>query len=519
MKTKCLASSSVFKRIGLVAFISSAVFLGQCVYDGYQRSTTPSLYERAAQNMQFIGIQEPNLVVQASAQQEALLTAFYCAGYFELQSLWSDLVHMGFKDPEVAFQSIAKVVLRSGAGKKIGAFNAKLLRKNLFDASTMNEADALDLLLYWAQKAFGRVEGQERYQVTGQNWMVVHKELYMDAATKLGLIKRILPKHRDYREAWIAGASRGGLLLRLVDYNYMLPSIRVDGATRVLAGERPLWAEIDGIDPTVLQRLEGFLQNRGNLDDWPSMGGVGAKDKAIQEGKDYLMRLAQRHHIRLDPLHPLVCYGAKEVCPPRFLPHRTYPNYINPNGVILTETIMAQDMLNSYMRGLRKQSIVDTPLTHGARPDTQTTARDAARQLAEQIQYDNLKGGCKTYVVYFQSNQPYVLRQALVTQREIDYVLQEKGLHGITVKVDGVGCSSKQGVATIHSELGAWVYELYLNAQARGTAVSRRSIKELQFTTRDQRMVTAPLPAIELGAYESYRLTAWFQDWFDKKLA
>ncbi|MBX9890377.1 MAG: hypothetical protein K2X94_03855, partial [Amoebophilaceae bacterium] len=113
------------------------------------------------------------------------------------------------------------------------------------------------------------------------------------------------------------------------------PSIRVDGATRILAGERPLWAEIDGIDPAGLQHLEELLQTRGNPDDWPTY--TGDRDKAIQEGKDYLVRLAQRHHINLDPLHPLVCYGAKDACPPRFLRYRTYPNYINPNGVILTE--------------------------------------------------------------------------------------------------------------------------------------------------------------------------------------
>lgn len=108
-------------------------------YEGYKLSSMPSSYEYAASKMKFTTREE----------QEALLKALSFAGYFKPESLWSDIVHMNFKDPEVVFSSVMKSVAKASNG---GQINTHILRKNLFNE--LSEADAMDFILYLGQNAF-----------------------------------------------------------------------------------------------------------------------------------------------------------------------------------------------------------------------------------------------------------------------------------------------------------------------------------------------------------------------------
>lgn len=121
----------------------------------------------------------------------------------------------------------------------------------------LDEQDITDLLFYIAQHAFGRKAGQERNELTAQDWMNKYKDEYFASARILGLIDREAPESHDYDGAWIAGASRVGILARIIDYKYMLNKydLKINGETGVLAGMRELWANIDGISPVILRRL------------------------------------------------------------------------------------------------------------------------------------------------------------------------------------------------------------------------------------------------------------------------
>lgn len=157
------------------------------------------------------------------------------------------------KDPILTFKQVYPAIKKSKAYQNDpNKFNAKILRKNLGKGTELDEQDIVDLLLYISQNAFSRKSGQERNELISKDWMNEYEEAYLKTAKILNFIDRKVPEHQEYDGAWIAGASRIGVITRIIDYNYILSkyNIKIKGETLVLAGARPLWANIDGIAPT-----------------------------------------------------------------------------------------------------------------------------------------------------------------------------------------------------------------------------------------------------------------------------
>ncbi len=192
-------------------------------YDGYTKSITPSVFELAANRLGFNGYKKIDKTINAAQHQEALLKQLQIAGYFQPKNLWNTINHLGVKDPTATFTKIYSAVKKSKADQSDPSkFNAQILRKDLGKGTELDEQDTMDFILYTAQNAFGRKPGQERNELAAQDWMNTHKTDYFAAAATLRLIDREIPAQKEYEEAWIAGASRIGVLARIIDYHYTL---------------------------------------------------------------------------------------------------------------------------------------------------------------------------------------------------------------------------------------------------------------------------------------------------------
>ncbi len=491
-------------------------------YDGYTKSITPSTFELAANRLGFNGYKKAGQTISAAKHQEALLKQLQMAGYFHSEKLWQAINHLEVKDPTATFMQIYSAVKKSKADKSNpNEFNAKILRKNLGKGTELDEQDVMDLILYTAQNAFGRKLGQERNELVSQDWMNKYQKEYFTAAATLRLIDREVPEHQYYDLAWIAGASRIGVLARIIDYHYILSKygIKVGGETAVLTGERGLWANIDGITPLVRDRLMEAYKTKSDLDIVDISLPVGEDRARIEEGQEYMTGLAARYDIRLNSLYPFIQYTTKEDCPPGHFPARVYPNYAVSESRKLTETLMSQDLILTFLpNSAQTITIIDTLADQHQRPTTASTARDAATRFVERIVNGEF-GYKKEFIILFETNNPYIERQTIATQREVNKVLKDYKLNtkGYIVKVDGVGFKCKQDVATVHSEFAALIAEKWKTAtesQAEGIS-PKRPIEKLQFQTRDNSLITLPQPDIsEVGVSGDL-----FQDLFDEYLS
>jgi hypothetical protein len=179
---------------------------------------------------------------------------------------------------------------------------------------------------------------------------------------------------------------------------------------------------------------------------------------------------------------------------------------------------MAEDLLQSFF-STQKSVIVDTSNVNDHRPTTATTAKDAAKVLVEEISAGKY-GDQKDFKILYQTNNPYIDRQTLVTQQEVDKVLLEYGLQekGYEIIVKGVGFGCKQDVPTVHSELGALLAEKWkLAAQKDEQAgvMPKRDIKSLLFQTRDNSLIVSDEPDIsdiEISVGLKDILISWFDD-------
>jgi len=441
---------------------------------GFKRSS----FETAATTLGF----------DSAAKQEALLKIFYYAGYLDPHRLWADLNSIeGIRDHALeAFELIYPALVESNVAQaNAHQFHPEILRTKLFGG--LNEQESADLLLYIAQHAFNRKLGQERNELKAQDWMAEHKVEYIEAARELGLIDRIDPSYEVYDQRLDAGASRIGVLARAIDAFNTISSkkITIKGETSELAGQRELWAEIDGITPTVLDKLMHAAKNNIDMDLVDVSLPVGNNEARTEEGKKYIIALAARSNIELDKAMPLIQCATKAQCPAGREPGRWYPNYATGEGRKLTESVMAQDVLKSVAAD-KYIKIVDTAASSGgARPNTATTATDAAKNIVVKIKAGEY-GNQKEFFIFFQSNQPYIERQTLVTQAAFDEVLVQQGVKskGYTITIDGVGFGNKQDVATIHSELGALGAERMKSAMRAGL-LPQHDLKDLLFQTRD----------------------------------
>ena len=450
---------SKYLRLGIAgSAITAAMYCGLDIYNAYDASCRPSKFELAAQRL--------GLTYE---QADSLLRIFYIAGYLTPENLWADTNRIGgIKDPEQTFQSIHKALLMSGAlDEQYEHFEPTLLRKHLFKTDLVTEQDVADLVLYIAQHAFNRQIGQERNELQQQNWMERYKDEYMQAAQTLGLIDPIEPDHTiQYDEAWVLGASRVGALARIAQYQHMLVSgTKVVGPTRVLAGNRELWAEMDGINPELLQSITDAMTAGKSINEIDAVLPTTSDDIRLAEGKEYLVSLAQANGIRYSSDTLFVVCNSKEDCKPGRMPGRHYLNSERP----LTETMMTRALLQTF---LPNAQIVDTQGVSNQRPDTATTARDAIVELLKTAHHDNQKH------ILLISNNPYIKRQGLVTEREIAKALKENELHKELIVLHPVGFGLAQDLPPVHSELGALFTELWKNTN------STRDPKVLMFQTR-----------------------------------
>ncbi len=482
----------IFKKMILPVVVMG--ILSWVTYEGYKRSSEPSKFEVAAKEL---GFTSPN-------QQEGLLKIFHLAGYLKPEKLWHDLACFDKTgNPEKIFASISKSLIKYGADQVVlDQFDAKLLRKNLFKATNeLNIRDVEDWLLYVAQNAFNRKVGQERNELTSEDWMTKYASQYIEAARQLGLIDEIPPQHQEYAESWIAGASRIGLLARIIYYNKIIEQIKINGSVLVLAGARPLWANIDGINPETYAKLLKIWQDKGDINKLDASLSVREDLARTEEGKAYLASLAKSYNIALDITQPFIKYTTKEECPKGLLPGRVYPNYASTDQITLTESLMSVDLLNNFLNKDQRSyaEVINTEIgKNNERPNTATTAYDAAVILANKILNEEL-GEQKDYVILFVSNNPYIQRQTIATQREVDKVLQKYGLDkkGYHIKIEGVGFSSKQDVPTIHSEMACLIAELWKNQNLRSPNEAGHSINQLLFQTRKNPELIPPMPEIK----------------------
>jgi hypothetical protein len=497
-----------------LASVACAALAGMA-YEGYDRSvklykavSSPQLskFELAANKLGF----------SSPVQQEALLTIFYLAGYFKSEKLWQDLVNFNKRDnPVDIFSSMEKVMIKAGANQDDPSkFNAGLLRKGLFaNVEIYDSQDIEDWLLYVAQNAFNRKIGEERYELTNKDWMVKHQALYIEQAQKLGLIDEIVPNYEKYDKVWIAGASRIGLLARIIYYDQLIAKQAdlVQGNVLVLAGQRPLWAEIDGINPETYQKLFQAWQGDSDINNLKVFLPIGEDLGRIEEGKKYIQALAESYGIKLNPDKPFIEY-TKETAPQGYFAERTYPNYASLEQKKLTESLMAADLGQKFLKG--KAKLIDTQSgAGGIRPDTAATARDAAESLIQKILKEKLPPELdqqKKFTILLVSNNPYIERQTIATQREVDKLLVTSKLdqQGYSIKIDGVGFRSTQDVATIHSELAALSAEKYKNSHPAEPVIDsfRHQINELLSQTRNYKEVgefpgTSSLESL-IGSFE-----------------
>lgn len=510
----------MFKFTQLIAVILLAFFLylSYQAYDAYRYSKSQSKFQLASEKLNFSNLSK----FGKENQQEALLNIFYLSGYLKPASLWHDINSIGkIKDPEKVFKSVYKDIIKSGANQDDPAkFNLKYLSKNFLKNADIDVQDAQDLLLYIAQHAFNRKAGQERNELTSQDWMHKHKDIYMQSARELNLIDSIEPAQgAEYQLRWIAGASRVGVLSRLIYDSYIsdAKALKVSGDTSILTGERELWANIDGINPKTYEALLNAKQNKINIDDLDIAVNIGEDLERTEEGKKYMLELAKNNNILLDPIQPFVRCKAGECSEGRF-PGRDYANYVDKSGAKLTETLMSRDLLHSFFPD-QKSSIVDTTSQNGERPNTSSTAKDAAKVLIEEI-ITKKHADQKEFKILYQTNNPYIERQTLVTQREVDKLLVEYGLSQREYKiiVEGVGFKCKQDVATIHSELGALLTEKWKTAAQKDEqegVTSKRDIKTLLFQTRSNDLVPFDQPDVsDIEFYSAFKdsLITWFDE-------
>ena len=457
-------------------------------YHVYDVTTSPSQFAKASEEL---GLSTP--------KQEALLKIFTMAGYLKKQKIWEDVNKSKIfgENTQSVFKELYQLAHTSGADKaNPNVVNTQLLNKELFGKSKkyfwqkpdIDTQQVQDWILYVSQNAFDRKVGQERNELTSKDWMKQYKAEYLSATQILGLIDRINPDRTEYDGGWIAGASRLGALARVMDFQWNLKhGATIKGDSKILAGSRPIWAEIDGIHPDVLSRLEAGRTNGTKIDDINLVEPDQASTAKTNNGVEYIISLAARLGIKLVPELPVIKYSTKEDCPKGFFPGRTYPNYADTNGPKLDESKMSLDIMNLVL-GNNKIGIVDTQSQHHQRPTTETTTKDATERFLQDIK-DGKYGDQKEFHILFETNNPYIERQTLSAQQAVNAVIAKSDLKDISIILHGVGFACRESVERVHSELGALMHVHWTISNPY------RVDKDLCFQTRDN---DAPVPVLEI---------------------
>ncbi len=482
--------------------VVASIFAGLGFSYPYYKYVTQSKFEIASSKLSFNGYVKNNKTVSATEHQEALLKQLQIAGYLKPEYIWNAIKGLKIENPEQNFKAIYSAIKQSnGDQNSPSKFKSNILIKTFAEGSNLSNDDVKDFILYLSQNAFGRNTGQERNELSSKDWMHDYAKEYFENAKILGLIDRGTPERNDYDEVWIAGASRVGVLARIIDY-YNTESkygIQVKRPIKILAGERELWSNIDGINPKTLEQLIKSYKEKIDIDDLNILVTTGPDQDAINEGKQYLINLASWANIRLNQSSPLISYETNSDIPNGRFPGRIYANYSKEEKAKLTETLMSQHLLYSYFpKDFNNINIIDTLSDeNNNRPTTSTTATDAAESFIANVVKKNPDQ--KEFHILFQTNNPYIERQTIATQTAVNKSLNSHKLNDITIKVDGIGFKCKQDVPTVHSEFAALITEQWkLSTQNIET---KRDIKNLLYQTRDYYESENDFPDLEYIDY------------------
>ncbi|CAF1382463.1 unnamed protein product [Adineta ricciae] len=426
-------------------------------------------------------------------QEDALLRIFHLAGYFHLTKIWKDWNSMGFfENLQEIFEKISFIIKCSNANHNDpNEFNVKYFRENVFEKSLLNDEDCLDWILYLSQHAFGRSIGQERYEMKSLHWIHQNEHYFIEQVRLLRLVDRQCPILKQFDQCWIAGASRLSLSQRILDYKYQILSknIQINGQTLILAGERELWANIDGISPKISEELFQISKNHLDINQIDFSSIETTDSEIIQEGKEYLLNLSRIHGIELNSSQPFIEYQTKDQCSNDRFPNRIYLNYENSQKK-LTETLLSEDLIKTYLEETFSSiEIVDTSANEQIRPNTASTAQDATEKFIQQIFNGDFREK-KLFHILLWSNNPSIERQTLVTQRKVNSILEKSNLieNNYKISIHGIGCSSNVNLEIVHSELGALITEKYLwlfeQQKKQGEIKKKRNINDLLFQTR-----------------------------------
>ncbi|MDX1924652.1 MAG: hypothetical protein SFT91_05495 [Rickettsiaceae bacterium] len=223
-------------------------------------------------------------------QQEAFLRVMHMTGRFRPENLWGDLNKLGqIQNTKEIYAQILPDFIKSGATQNNpDKFNSTSLRKKLFKNASLSESDIADWILFISQYSFRRKPGVERNEIIKQSWMLIHEARFFQEVEKLGLIHREYPKNYEYDAAWISGASRYTTMSRIIDFSQLYGSktIKIGGDITVLAGDRPLWAEIDGISYDAKEILKNTWKNGSNIDQIPPAAQNAENFHKVLEGKE-----------------------------------------------------------------------------------------------------------------------------------------------------------------------------------------------------------------------------------------
>ncbi|CAF4858991.1 unnamed protein product, partial [Rotaria sp. Silwood1] len=338
-----------------------------------------------------------------------------------------------------------------------------------------------------------RCYGKERCELVSDDWLTTYAADYLYAARLLRLIDQEYPSLNEYDSAWIAGAARPALLKRIIFFNYCITvrRIKINDDILILAGERELWANIDGISPLVKETLMKIYLDKSSIDAISCSESTEDKAARIVEGKSYMLSLAEFAHIKLNQLDPFIEYKSKAECPHDQCCGRVYANYDKTEKLKLTETMMTRDLLRTYpINSSNNIDIIDTLAQKGVRPNTATTSQNAAERLVEQIMAGTYREK-KAFSILFCSNNPYIERQTLAAQQQVNEVLKKHNMidKGYRIKIEGVGYSCSESLNIVHAELGALMAEKWKAAMTDVIHVSQRTPKRdlssLLFQTRN----------------------------------
>ncbi len=177
----------------------------------------------------------------------------------------------------------------------------------------------------------------------------------------------------------------------------------------------------------------------------------------------------------------------------------------------LTETLLSQDLLRTYSNSnINKINIIDTLAEKQNRQNTASTSRDATERIVKRILSEEYVDK-KTFNILLCTNNPYIERQTLKTQWQVNKILGNYGLTAkdYQIKIDGVGFSSKESLAIIHSEFGALITEKYKYAIDGMEKIlgrkPKRHINRLLFQTRDKTIIVLNQPNIK-NNHNEYRI-------------